>query len=64
MAEESITAEALDALAARLDEVEVYLHLGEKRERAASARAPSRASGTMPSMRAQSWPSSRRRAMM
>ena len=35
MAEESITAEALDALAARLDEVEVYLHLDEKRERAA-----------------------------
>ncbi len=35
MAEENITAEALDALAARLDEVEVYLHLGEKRERAA-----------------------------
>ncbi|MRX80080.1 peptide chain release factor 2 [Enorma shizhengliae] len=34
MAEENITAEALDALAARLDEVEVYLHLGEKRERA------------------------------
>ena len=35
MAEESITAEALDALEARLDEVEVYLHLDEKRERAA-----------------------------
>lgn len=35
MAEESITVEALDALAARLDEVEVYLHLDEKRERAA-----------------------------
>lgn len=35
MAEESITAEALDALTARLDEVEVYLHLDEKRERAA-----------------------------
>lgn len=35
MAEESITAEALDALAACLDEVEVYLHLDEKRERAA-----------------------------
>lgn len=35
MAEESITAEALDALAARLDEVEVYFHLDEKRERAA-----------------------------
>ena len=35
MAEESITAEALDALAARLDEVEVYLHLDEKRECAA-----------------------------
>ena len=40
MAEESITAEALDALAARLDEVEVYLHLDEKRERAAEPEHP------------------------
>lgn len=35
MAEGSITEETLDALATRLDEVEAYLHLGEKRERAA-----------------------------